>query len=743
MIPGSVGTVLSCNVIHLNLVTTIMSFRIRVLGLIVPLSLLSCAYGQSGKAFFKEGEKLRAEQQFEPAIEKYTFAIAIEPDMLKAYQARADVYGLLGKAKEQALDLGKVARLDPSEAAYAVAAADAYLNIDSARRAVAFCDQALLVSAKNQAALMTRAKACLKLGDLDGAAKSSDEALAIKGTTDTYFLHGVVRTATRDYKTAEFDLDKVIEWNHLYEPAYVAVSEVQLFLYEQYSGTTMKARTLEKAIEKCTRALELNPMSTDALFTRSKAYGLQKEYAKSIDDISRCIALGRTDRLVYLQRARYYQGYGQFQNAINDLNQVILADAKDTEALQLRADCREANLDLEGALKDLEAMQKVLEQGDAFSAEQRRVIETSRTRIAQQVFEMNRESDAPSITVIEPFRLGDVAQVSGSIAFVKVSGHVRDKSLLKSITVNGTPADFTKDEKDPEFVVSVPLGPEVTELVVQATDVYENFSSEVLKVERTEGVPPTITLTTPTMTGDRQITLDAGKNDVFIEGSVKDASLIRLIAVNGVNASYAPDRNDPDFSIKVDLAGKDQFTLRAEDQFGNASELVCLVERKAAAVAVVKPPPTEGTPSPRTGTTGTTWVVIIDNSSYRNFPATQSPSADLAKLQKTFASYSVQRTINKKNLTKEQLERFFNIELRDLVRTNKVNTILVGYVGLGRSVTGRSYWIPVDGKKDDIYSYYNYGSLKSLLENYSETVTNTLVVSKAAGTDPSFYELTR
>ena len=736
--------VLSRKVIHLHLGTTAMSSFTRVFAFLLLLFLLPVANGQSGKAFFKEGEKLRAEQQFEPAIEKYTFAITIEPDMLKAYQARADVYGLLGKTKEQAVDLGKVAQLDPSESAYAVAAADAYLNIDSARRAVAFCDQALLVSAKDQAALMTRAKACLKLGDLDGAVKSSDQALAIKGTTDTYFLHGVVRTATRDYKTAEFDLDKVIEWNHLYEPAYVAVSEVQLFLYEQYSGTTMKARTLEKAIEKCTRALELNPLSTDALFTRSKAFGLEKEYAKAIDDISRCMALGRTDRPVYMQRARYYQGYGQFQNAINDLNHVILADAKDAEALQLRADCREANLDLEGALKDLEAMQKVLELGDSFSAEQRRTIEASRTRIAQQVFEMNREGDPPSITVIEPFRMGDVAQVSTSLAFVKVSGHVRDKSLLKSVTVNGANADFTKDEKDPEFVVSVPLSADVAEIVVQATDVYDNFSSEVLKVERTEGVPPAIVLTTPAMTGDRQITLDAGKNDVFLEGAVKDASLIRLIAVNGVNASYAPDRNDPDFSIKVDLGGKDQFTLRAEDQFGNATELVYTVERKAAPVAaVVKPPPAEGTSAPRTGTTGTTWVIYIDNTNYRNFPAVQSSSADMSKLQKSFASYTVQRTINKKNLTKEQLERFFNIELRDLVRTNKVNTILVGYVGLGRSATGRSYWIPVDGKKDDIYSYYNYGSLKSLLENYSESVTNTLVVSKAAGTDPSFYELTR
>ncbi|HRH37105.1 MAG TPA: tetratricopeptide repeat protein [Flavobacteriales bacterium] len=706
-------------------------------------------HAQSGKAFFKEGEKLREAQQFEPAIEKYTFAIRTEPGMIKAYQARAEVYGLLGKQREQAIDLGQVAKLDPSEPDNAVAAADAFLAIDSAARSLAFCEQALLVAPKNQQALITKTKACLELGDLDGATKSSDEALAIKATTDTYFLHGLVRTATRDYKTAEFDLDKVLEWNHLYEPAYVALSEVQLFLYEQYSGSTMKARTVDKAIEKCTRALELNPQSTDALFVRSKAFGLQKEYAKAIDDISRCLALGRQDRDVYLQRARYYQGYGQFQNAINDVNHVVLADPQDMEALQLRASCKESNLDLEGALKDVDALQKAMETAGTLDVEKKREIEATKVRIAQQVFEMNRETDAPSITVIEPFRSGDVAQVSNSIAFAKVSGHVRDKSLLKSITVNGAKADYSADEKDPEFVVSIPLAADVTEINVIATDVYGNFSSEVLKVERSEGVAPTIAVTSPSTSGDKQITLDAGKNEVFVEGTVKDASLIRLIAVNGVNASYVPDVKDPDFSIRVDLGGKDQFTLRAEDQFGNATEQVYTVMRKAAAIAVVKPPPPDdGTTkpvntAPRTGSTGTTWVIYIENTDYRNLPAPQGGSGDMADLQKTFGKYNAQKTITKKNLTKAQIERFFNIELRDLVRTNKVNTVVVGYVGHGRSAGGRTYWVPVDGKRDDIYSYFNYGSLKSLLENYSESVSNTLVVSRAAGTDPSFYELTR
>jgi hypothetical protein len=160
-------------------------------------------------------------------------------------------------------------------------------------------------------------------------------------------------------------------------------------------------------------------------------------------------------------------------------------------------------------------------------------------------------------------------------------------------------------------------------------------------------------------------------------------------------------------------------------------------------VAVVTPRTNPTTTTASSGATGITWLVHIDNASYRNFPALQTNPGDAAKMQRTFANYNVQRTINKKNLSKEQMERFFNVELRDLVRTNKVNTILVWYSGHGRTQGGKAYWVPVDAAKDDIYSYFNYGSLKAQMQNYSESVNNTLVVSDAAGTDPSFYELTR
>jgi tetratricopeptide (TPR) repeat protein len=700
------------------------------------------AVAQSGKAFLKEADKLMADQLFEQALEKYGFAIRTEPKLVKAYMGRAEAYGSLGRAADRANDLAQVAALMPEEPAHAIAASGAFLDLDSVPRAKALAEQATRVGPKNQAAQMALSRACLRAGDLDCATKAADQALAIKATTDSYYLHGIVRSATKDYKTAEFDLDKVIEWNHLYEPAYVAVSEVQLALYDLYSGPTMKARTLEKAIEQCTRAMELNPRSTDALFTRSKAFAHQREYAKAIDDISRCIALERTDRAVFVQRALYYKGFGQHQNAVNDLNRVILADATDAQALQLRAECREANMDLDGALKDLDAAQKALEGEGQLGGDQRAGFEAGRARIAALIFEQNREADPPSITVVRPFHQGAVAKVSSSEAMVEVSGYVRDKSLLKSVTVNGKPADFSKDEKDPMFVTTLALGAEEKEIVVQATDTYGNFTSEVLTVERNEGVPPEITLTSPKGSANREITLVAGRKEVFIEGTISDASLIRSITVNGEGASYAPDRMNPDFSIKVSLDGVDRFVVRAEDQFGNTSDQQWSVKRTAEPVAAVsKPVPSESAPHANPATKGGVWLVQIENSGYRNLPAVST--ADAAKMQKAFASYQIQRTISKKNLTKEQMERFFNVELRDLVRTSKVSTILLWYSGHGRTAGGKAYWIPIDGKKDDIYSFYNYGALKAQMQNYSESVTNTVVVSDAASGEASFFDLTR
>ncbi|MCB9170150.1 MAG: tetratricopeptide repeat protein [Flavobacteriales bacterium] len=704
---------------------------------------------QSGKSFFKEGESLRAEQRLDEALEKYGLAIRVDPAYVKAYGSRAEVYTLLGQKANAAADLAKVAELQPNDASAAAKAALSYLDAGDPDAAAKWADKAVQAGPKDLDALTAQVRVALVQGDLDKATEASDRALDVKGTTDTYYLHGLVRTALRDYRTAESDLQKVIEWNYTYEDAYVALAEVQLRLYATYEGPTMQLRTLDQAVERTTTALELDPRSMPALFTRSKAYALQKEYAKAIEDISKVVALGRNDAEVYRQRAVYYKDYGQFQNAINDLNRVLEQLPEDRDAMLERVRCKEANLDLDGALADLDRTKKMAEQDTTATYEDRKAIAAERDRIAQRVFEMNRESDPPLITVVEPFRQGDVVQVSSVLDQVKVTGHVRDHSLIKAITVNDKPAEFSEEDKDPEFFVVVPLGPKADKIEVVVKDIYDNVASVELHVERSEGVPPVVSITSPTIGSDRSLMIDADRDEVFLEGHAQDASLLRSVTVEGVMASFVPDTNATDFSIKLPVSGKDRFTVRVEDQYGNAAEETYFIARRRPEPVAASTPTRAATASgDATATnapsaTGVTWVVFIENTDYKYMPALQGPTNEVSKMQKSFAKYSIQRTITKRNLTKDQIERFFNSELRDLVRRDRVNTILVWYAGHGRTASGKSYWVPVDGKQDDIYTYYNYGSLKSLMQNYSESVTNTLVVSDAAGSDPSFYELTR
>ena len=86
---------------------------LRLLILLSALALSAITSAQSGKAFFREAEALRAQNQLDQAVEKYSLAVQVDPKYLRAFQARAEVYELLGKQKEAAADRRAVAELDP------------------------------------------------------------------------------------------------------------------------------------------------------------------------------------------------------------------------------------------------------------------------------------------------------------------------------------------------------------------------------------------------------------------------------------------------------------------------------------------------------------------------------------------------------------------------------------------------------------------------------------------------------
>lgn len=696
--------------------------RICTLSILLLFCLFATA--QEGKSFLKEGDSFRKDGQFSDAIEKYSIAIDLNPQYLKAVVARAEVYEQLNKLEEAAADYKMAALLGPDKPDVYYNGARLYYLLKQHQEAIALCDKGLAQDAKHLPTLQVKVRAALALNDLDQASEAANKALDVKGTTDTYYLHGLVSIKLRDYETAVTDFEQVIDWNPLYEDAYVGLADVELKLYDQYNAPTMKLRQLDKAIDHCTVALDLNPRSKPALFVRSKAYERQKEYFKAIDDVSRVIAIGPAEEEHFYQRALYYQGYGQHQNAINDLNKVISMNENNYLAYYSRAVSHEANMENESAIRDYELALANLTANDA---ETRNKLEQGK----QRAFELGREEDVPEIVLNEPKTTADGAmQIPGNWTEAVFSGKVSDKSLIKSITINGQKAPFKNEEKNPQFVA--PVGTEdLGEVVmVVATDIYGNSTTLTYNVERTETDAPLVRIIAPYASDNGEIYLNNSTRTLFVEGKVEDQSAIKSISIDGVNASFATDKLNPGFSAKIEIVNKDKFTVKVVDAHDNITENVYTLSRRGVQLSASNP-------------MGKTWVVFIENSNYRSFAPIEGPTKDVQRMKEAFADYEIHNIIHKKDMTKEALDRFFSIELRDLVRTNGVNSLLVWYAGHGKFVNNTGYWIPVNAKRDDEFTYFNINSLKASMQSYSDDISHTLVVSDACESGPSFYELTR
>jgi len=146
---------------------------------------------------------------------------------------------------------------------------------------------------------------------------------------------------------------------------------------------------------------------------------------------------------------------------------------------------------------------------------------------------------------------------------------------------------------------------------------------------------------------------------------------------------------------------------------------------------------------PQDNPMGVTWAVFIQNSNYKSFASLDGPSKDIDLMRNVLSNYRIDNIILKQDMTKEELERFFGVELWDMVRKNRVNSLLIWYAGHGKRINETGYWIPVDARRDDEYTYFNITNLKSALKAYSTWVRHTLVVTDAVESGPTFYQAMR
>jgi tetratricopeptide (TPR) repeat protein len=686
-------------------------FLIATLMLFLTIS----AFGQKAKTFYKAGNEFVDNQKYEDAVVQFTNAIGLEPSNNDYYLARANAYEKLNKFNDAASDYEKSIVFKPKESDAYIGLGRVFYKLNMFDKALANLNRATTVSWRNATIYPEKVRTLIKLEKYEQALKVTDTVSNIKEEPMNFYYRGVIYVAMNNDPLAKKEFEKAISKDKKLIEPHLEIAELLL-----------RAGNSQEAMNHVNIVISMDDKNIPAYLTRSKIYKKNIDFPSAINDVSKVILIDPSNPDYYMIRAIDYQEFNQHANAINDFTKYInLKTARKEEnpdAYYARAKSYEEIMNLEKAIEDYNKIAALSED----DPKARKLLREARARL----FELNREKDPPEITLNEPVITNDTVTLRGDKKSLTISGKIKEKSKLDTLLINNQPVTFL-DKKNgiKEFIASVDLPEGVNKISILARDEYKNQKNLELAIKRTETNPPKITIIAPYSSEDGQVYLDVIKPTLFVEGKIEDESLIRSIEIGGVSASYRRDQANPGFTASIDVANLNKFTVTSEDIYGNKVDKEFIINRDNAILAQSNP-------------MGKTWVVFIENSSYKNMAALDGPAKDANSVQRALANYQISRFYHKKDMTKAEMEKFFNIELRDELKANQVKSLLIWYAGHGKFINDVGYWIPVDANKDDEFTYFNINTLKAGMQGYAY-LTHTLVVSDACESGPSFYQAMR
>jgi tetratricopeptide (TPR) repeat protein len=675
------------------------------------ITVLTPLNAQNAKQFYKTGLTFVEAMNYSDAIEQFSKAVEVDPDFIEAYIERARAFQALNEPQKAAEDFDRAIVFEKKEKDLYMEAAAVNFQLENLDKALEQVKTAITLDPKFDESYRLQCRILIEKEDYSGALIAINKALELKDNAENSYYHGVVSEMMKNYNQAELDYEKAIMKNRRYISAYLSLANLRLQLNK-----------LSQAIEHCNMVLGMDPKNKDAYLIRSQVYVKMIEYPKAIDDISKVVFNSPDDPSVYIMRGTFYQDFTQYQNAINDFTKAIMLDPKNSEAYYKRASSYEQIGDYKAAIKDYTVL-AALSEYDMYA---RKHLDDAKKRL----FELNRENNRPKITLLDPQASEDFAvKLAKNKSRLSLRGKVVDESELISLKINDTNVNFIKNGEVYEFLSEV----DVTGLdlfSVVAEDVYNNIQQTTYTIERTEINPPRIAIIAPYASDDGEIYLDTDDANLYVEGNITDESLIKSILIDGVSASFMLNESNPKFSATINVANKNKFTVQVTDYYGNDTLQVFTLNREGVSLLEANP-------------MGRTWVVFVENSNYETFPSLDGPAKDVTLMRSALAKYDVQKVIHKQDMTKKEMERFFSIELRDLIRSNRVNALLIWFAGHGKFINETGYWIPVDAKRDDEFTYYNLNALRASLQSYTNYVVHTLVITDACESGPTFYQAMR
>lgn len=660
---------------------------------------------QSPRKYCDAAEKLVKTNDFKGAFENYSKAIELDAKYEKAYPARALCNEKLGKIQEAIEDYKMAISFDPKNKELYYNTGRLMASLNQNKEADEMLRKAYERDKGYVSALEAEVGVLFKLHDYYYGDVVTMWLIDAKKTPQNLYNHAVMLDSLKNMTEAERFYRSTKSMDPKFMPAYVSLAL-----------TEMRLGKFDDGLKVCDEGLTKDPGNVDVTFTKGKVFAGKKDFQNAINEVSKVI-ISKPSVEAFMTRAEYYEVLGQENTAVSDYSQALKLDDKNIQAYLKRAAANEILQNYKPALADYNKVALLAAGNEKISG----IIKEAKKKI----FELSRETDKPEIEITSLKTDKNIIKVAADKSELVLKGTVKDASLIKNMNVNSGHADFSTDSLNPQFNITISDLSKLNEITISATDVYNNTQITQYKIEKTESDKPIIAIETPIASFENEIFVDNNGPDVFIQGKIKDASLIESIVIDGIIASFNPTNLNPEFSAQVKIAEKTKITFAVKDIYGNENVQVFTINRSGATAAIDNP-------------MGNTWVVFIENSKYQSFPSLEGPAKDVTAMKAALANYKITKVLHKKDMTKTEMEKFFAIELRDYVKNNNINSLMIWYAGHGKYVSPTGYWVPADGKTDDEFSYFGINNLKAAMQSYAGKLVHTLVITDACESGATF-----
>jgi tetratricopeptide (TPR) repeat protein len=694
-----------------------------VLVLLLVVTCLNLA-GQPARKYIKAGEEFTRNGMLEDAIDQYSKAIDEDPSSADGYVRRARVYEMTGNYGLACDDYRRANNFLPDDTGIlyslgrmcnmlgASAKATPEEKAKFYTDAVSYLQKAIRKEFRNGKLYTEKVVSLIGMEQWDKALGASDTAIQMRDDAVNYYHQGIIYQKKGDDNTARRQLEKAVTKDKSFATARLELARV-----------LVRQGDVNSALGQCNMVIQQDPKNVEAYLTRATVYEAKLDYPSAINDVSTAILLEPAGLQHYVTRGICYQKFNQHLAAVSDFTRALSIDQFRPEIYLMRARSYEEIHDFEKAADDYS---RVLAMNENGSSAKKLLTEAN-----DRLFAINRESTSPEILLESPTITGkSEIEVGLDKTKIMVTGKVTDKSLLAEFSINNIPVRFEGKGTIP-FAAEVDIPYDET-LRIIARDVYDNEKVLTYRIRRTEVDPPEIQIIAPYILGEDVLVIDSIAATIDIEGKVKDQNLIRSVKIENMSAQFSQDNLNPSFIAKgIDVRNNDKVTILVEDIYGNRTIRDYSLDRNGTTISASNP-------------MGKTLVVFIENSDYQNFAALQGPPKDASLITGVLEEdYQVLPVRRLRNQSKQQMEKFFSIDLRDEVRAKQIKSLVIWFAGHGKFINDVGYWIPIDARRDEEFTYFSLNTLRASMETYMNYLTHVLVITDACESGPSFYQAMR